>query len=114
MIAAIIDSNGIVLDVLVVNPNEPLENTVPCPEWVGIGMNINAEKPSDFDHASIERTRQMRFEAYTKEADPLYFKWKRDEATGSQWLAKIAEIKKRYPIEGEIVNDSYDIPTTEI
>jgi hypothetical protein len=44
----------------------------------------------------------------------LYFKWKRDEATESQWLAKIAEIKKRYPIEGEIVNDSYDIPTTEI
>jgi hypothetical protein len=114
MIAAIIDSNGIVLDVLVVDPDQPLENTVPCPEWVGIGMNINAEKPTDFDDGTTERMKQLRFEAYTKEADPLYFKWKREEATESEWLGKIAEIKKRYPIEGEVINAAYDIPTTEI
>ncbi len=114
MLAAIIDTNGIVLDVLVVDPNQLPENTVPCPEWVGIGMNINAEKPADFDQPEIERTKQLRFEAYTKEADPLYFKWKRDEATESQWLNKIAEIKKRYPIAGEVITAAHDIPTTVV
>jgi hypothetical protein len=114
MKSAIIDSNGIVLDVLIVNPDEPVENTVPCPDWVGIGMNINAEKPSDFDQERLEKIRQLRFDAYTKEADPLFFLWKRDEATESQWLNKIAEIKRRYPIGDEIIAPALDIPTTEI
>jgi hypothetical protein len=114
MKAAVIDSNGIVLNVLVVESDQFLENTVPCPEWIGIGMNINAEKPSDFDQPEINRIKQLRFQAYTREADPLYFMWKREEATESQWLAKITEIKRRYPIEGEVILNAYDIPTTEI
>ncbi|MBF9235592.1 hypothetical protein [Microvirga alba] len=39
----------------------------------------------------------MRAQAYRDEADPLFFKWQRDEATKAEWLAKIAEIKARYP-----------------
>jgi len=35
--------------------------------------------------------------AYTAEADPIYFKWQRGEATQQEWLDKIAEIKARYP-----------------
>lgn len=33
--------------------------------------------------------------AYAKEADPLFFKWQRGEATQQQWLDKVAEIKSR-------------------
>jgi hypothetical protein len=33
--------------------------------------------------------------AYAQEADPLFFKWQRGEATQQQWLDKVAEIKSR-------------------
>ena len=35
--------------------------------------------------------------AYAAEADPLFFKAQRGEATNDEWLAKIEEIKARYP-----------------
>lgn len=35
--------------------------------------------------------------AYEVEADPLFFKAQRGEATQEEWLAKVAEIKNRYP-----------------
>lgn len=41
-----------------------------------------------------EVLRQM---AYHTESDPLFFKAQRGEATMEEWLAKVAEIKERYP-----------------
>lgn len=38
-----------------------------------------------------------RAQAYQDEADPLFFKWQRGEATEQEWLDKVAEIKARYP-----------------
>ena len=35
--------------------------------------------------------------AYREESDPLFFKWQRGEATEAEWLAKIQEIKDRFP-----------------
>lgn len=35
--------------------------------------------------------------AYIVESDPLFFKAQRGEATNEEWLAKIAEIKARFP-----------------
>jgi hypothetical protein len=40
---------------------------------------------------------ELRKIAYRDEADPLYFKWQRGEATQQDWLGKIAEIKARFP-----------------
>ena len=39
--------------------------------------------------------------AYVLEADPLFFMSQRGEATQAEWLAKIAEIKDRYPYPAE-------------
>lgn len=39
----------------------------------------------------------LRGKAYVVESDPIYFKWKRGEATEQEWLDKVAEIKTRYP-----------------
>lgn len=39
--------------------------------------------------------------AYTTEADPLFFKAQRGEATIEDWQAKVAEIRSRYPYPGE-------------
>jgi hypothetical protein len=38
-----------------------------------------------------------RASAYRAEADPLFFKAQRGEATMDEWLALVAEIKMRYP-----------------
>lgn len=35
--------------------------------------------------------------AFMKESDPLYFKAQRGEATMDEWLAKVEEIRLRYP-----------------
>lgn len=36
-------------------------------------------------------------EALAVEADPLFFRWQRDEATKEDWLTAVAEVKTRYP-----------------
>jgi len=42
---------------------------------------------------------EFRRAAYTEEADPLFFKAQRGEATMEEWRAKIDEIKIRFPKE---------------
>ena len=48
------------------------------------------------EHLSV-----LRAEAYRAEADPLYFKAQRGEATNDDWLVKVAEIKARFPYPSE-------------
>jgi hypothetical protein len=51
------------------------------------------------DKLKSEQAEQARRTAYESEADPLFFKWQRGEATEQEWLDKIAEVKARYPKE---------------
>ena len=44
-----------------------------------------------------EQQEAARQAAYPLEADPLFFKYQRGEATEAEWLAIIAEIKQRFP-----------------
>lgn len=44
--------------------------------------------------AAVSQARRI---GYMTEADPLYFKAQRGEATMEEWLAKVEEIKVRYP-----------------
>ena len=44
-----------------------------------------------------QSTEALRRADYQAEADPLFFKSQRGEATQAEWLAKVAEIKARYP-----------------
>ena len=39
--------------------------------------------------------------AYRSEADPLFFKVQRGEATMDEWTAKVTEIRNRYPYPGD-------------
>ena len=56
-----------------------------------------------YDLAAVERegarlgAQQERATAYTTEADPLFFKAQRGEATIEEWETKVAEIRTRYP-----------------
>jgi hypothetical protein len=48
---------------------------------------------------NTEQAMLRRHAAYIAEADPLFFKAQRGEATLAEWQAKVAEIKARYPKE---------------
>ena len=57
------------------------------------------QKAADAEQQRIEQARASRRAAYIAEADPLFFKAQRGEATEQEWLDKVAEIKARYPDE---------------
>ena len=46
---------------------------------------------------TTEEQKRNRSLSYRDEADPIFFKWQRSEATEQEWLDKIEEIKLRYP-----------------
>lgn len=64
------------------------------PKWLYNGTTFSAPPPyippKDVQSAA-------RAEAYRIEADPLFFMSQRGEATEAEWLAKIEEIKARFP-----------------
>jgi len=59
-----------------------------------------AEQDVD-DTVKREWAKSSRAGAYRNEADPLFFKAQRGEATTAEWEAKLAEIKARYPYPDE-------------
>jgi len=46
---------------------------------------------------AAEQAERNRKAAYITEADPLFFKAQRGEATMDEWLAKVEEIRQRLP-----------------
>ena len=60
--------------------------------WLAAG---NTPEPADPSPAPD--TSALRRAAYALEADPIFFMAQRGEATQAQWLAKVAEIKARWP-----------------
>jgi hypothetical protein len=57
-----------------------------------------AKEAFDAELLQQENLRQI---AYQKEADPIFFKYQRGTKTKEEWLAKIEEIKARYPYPSE-------------
>lgn len=72
-----------------------------------VWQDQNQPQPSDAEiEAEVERLTALepariatnnRRSAYIAEADPLFFKAQRGEATMEEWQAKVAEIKARFP-----------------
>jgi hypothetical protein len=58
--------------------------------------DITTIRPLTFEQRT-ELVRLQRQGAYVREADPLFFKWQREEITKDEWLNKILEIKERFP-----------------
>lgn len=69
-----------------------------CPECVGVGMRINDFDQTESQDVSLEKSITLaRAIAYKNESDPLFFKEQRCEVPVGSWLAKVDEIKARYP-----------------
>jgi hypothetical protein len=59
-------------------------------------IKVDPTKLAEKKAAEAEANRKA---AYIAEADPLFFRAQRGEATEQEWLDKVAEIKARYPKE---------------
>jgi len=59
-------------------------------------ITVDPTKLAEKKAAEAEANRKA---AYIAEADPLFFRAQRGEATEQEWLDKVAEIKARYPKE---------------
>jgi len=97
-----------------IKKSDALQSLRPGAQWVLRGDDLewldkNQNQPTDAEiQAEIARLQaaepariagEKRRAAYIAEADPLFFKAQRGEATMAEWQAKVAEIKARYPKE---------------
>jgi hypothetical protein len=65
--------------------------------WVCIDQESVDVYVAGMTQAYNKEQSNKRLLAYTAEADGIYFKAQRGEATMAEWEAKVAEIKARYP-----------------
>jgi len=94
------------------NKVKALQSLRPGAEWVLRGDDLewldqNQTQPTDAEiDAEVARLTALepariatenRRAAYIAEADPLFFKAQRGEATMEEWQAKVADIKSRFP-----------------
>ena len=91
---------------------QAIQSLRPNAEWVLRGddlewLDTNQTQPTEAEiTAEVDRLTALepariatenRRNAYIVEADPLFFKAQRGEATMEEWQAKVAEIKTRFP-----------------
>jgi hypothetical protein len=95
-----------------IDKTQALHSLRPNAQWVLRGdelewLDANQTQPSDAEiEAEVARLTALepariatenRRAAYITEADPLFFKAQRGEATMEEWQAKVTEIKSRFP-----------------
>lgn len=61
------------------------------------GLPVLVEPPKLTAKEQAAAVDVQRAAAYRDEADPLFFRAQRGDATQAEWLAKIEEIKARFP-----------------
>lgn len=58
--------------------------------------DLAAATEAAYQAALADRDQAVRA-ALAAEADPLFFRWQREEATRDDWLAAVAAVKARFP-----------------
>jgi len=67
--------------------------------WVCVDQpTVDAYLQAQKDAENAEQ-RKKRGDAYREQADPIFFKAQRGEATIDEWQAKVEQIKARYPYQ---------------
>lgn len=67
--------------------------------WDGFAWELRAAPvaPPTPPAPTLEQQQAARAEAYRTESDPIFFESQRGEALASDWEAKVAEIRDRFP-----------------
>ena len=94
--------SGKVVNIILVDPNNIPDWCADWPETTELceigGAYVDGEfLPTQPEPLTLEQLQALRAVAYKNEADPIFFKAQRGEATEQEWLDKIEEIKLRYP-----------------
>lgn len=76
-------------------PRDPVRVSEPTPEEVDARRRVAHE-------AAVRARADAVRQALAEEADPLFFKWQRDECDREEWLARVAEVKARFPKLAEV------------
>jgi len=63
------------------------------------GYPILKDPPMPTQEEINAHNKKSRQKAYETETDPLFFKYQRGETTREEWLERVEEIRKRFPIE---------------
>jgi hypothetical protein len=71
-------------------PRDPIAVPPPGPE------EIAALRQAEHEAAVLVRDEAVR-DALAREADPMFFRWQRDECSREDWLATVAAVKARFP-----------------
>ena len=88
---------------LKLRPDLRNKGLVPKKEQIKIDKNWELKKDKIIKKESIvekerlEEVKNNRLNAYRDESDPLFFQYKRGEATKQHWLDKVEEIRQRFP-----------------
>lgn len=64
-------------------------------------VSLKGNDPLPADPEPKPSYMDLRKAAFTVEADPLFFQEQRGEVPAGTWIAKVEEIKKRFPKETE-------------
>ena len=64
-------------------------------------MSLIKVDPAKVAERQKTEAKANRAAAFQAEADPIFFKYQRGEATEQEWLDKIEEIRARYPYPEE-------------
>ena len=87
------------------NPEGIAANRIGTGEWHNVETSTEylawlaaGNTPEPADPPPLPDTAALRRAAYAAEADPIFFMHQRGEATQAEWLAKVAEIRARYPM----------------
>ena len=74
-----------------------LEDITPEGSEAPVFLDTAPQVPSEASPLFESPIAGQRQQAYEQEADPLFFKWQRGEATEQEWLGKVQQIRERYP-----------------
>lgn len=68
-------------------------------KWVQgwVVLDLTDEEKNAHIISTAHSKKSLRAVAYKEEADPLFFKAERGEISKEEWLAKVEEIRQRYP-----------------
>lgn len=72
----------------------PVKPEVPTPE-------AEVEAAEAAQGAALALRSEAVRQALAAEADPIFFRWQRGEATQEEWLEAVARVKARYPKPGQ-------------
>lgn len=72
-------------------------------EWrqTWVVTDASAEEIAERKERALQTAKNQRAAAYRDEADPLFFKYQRGEASEQEWLDKVEEIRERFPYPDE-------------